>query len=1496
MHSPDYVNDATDRRRDELQFDRTRLQANEPVIKFPLPRKQHTLTPDTRVRPRSPPLFASSDSARFPSPGSSRHRFVRESFDGPRVTNDRPLSNKTSPRSPVARYGSRDNFDHQASPASRRYSDNNANWVRNSGSPNNARDRVFPRPDDYPLDRTRSVGGTIDFDGLRNVPVGPKRSLSGTKIPRKDHITRSPCIFISSRYLPTKLANLKWHLNRLLKGHRPEEIVIDDFGWNLIYDDSPAGQEKLRQCYEIYHERLFFDEYVLFMQCFPAGKQPHPQYDQDNQSINGFDGSSDIGPSYRRYSNLAPPDLASFEDRRATLTEPTRSQEAADAMGTPHLNDTNASMRPTSSALLQSQPRSSTEGQRAHDTTPSRFHTSLLPLRSDRDETNSLASGVTRSDGSRVKRNKCHRCQGEPAPGLSTLVRCSTCPREYHRRCHQDPAIPIDLPDDHTWSCARCIKKGRTANHTQKDDGDKSSLKPSHPGAETASQLGRPPNKDEHENLDGHAPLVCDNNDAPITEAPRSDSKSPQNEIERTVATNANPDASIINDDPAHSDADDLVARSFAAIESQSRLNARSQKSGKLKITRTKLPPPAANPLAQHPERANSPVVPGSAEPASSNTHTTNPTVNSAQASETIVRNSVADLRALAYERHQSTIESDIKKSGARENQARHFTPSKPNGSSSQPPQPPPQRRCESVSAAPPLSTRKIEKEIPESPEEIRRADLNSVKAAMNTRLLVRHPSATFEPVERPSNSDPMLDEKPPALKGPRPPSAITRCGICQKKIPPGPSGKNKLCSGCKKDKAAATVTEGAVMTGLSPLTYLSPVVPAGAPVARMVAGPANTVVIGGPVSDGIERSNPEPHRQAAPKHDSAVQAGPTSVPKSTATASCNQQTAQPVEDYVNRDTEMPTVESAKLESQDNLSNPLSYRILDDLQFTPTMQMQLREDPNMSEFKVQQLKQILLEDEFARTDMQVLADKLEIALRTRSQPSDYAPETPQSASIRYTASVQIATSDEPSSNSRLDFIKSVVGNSFERPKGSRLILVAMALGSAARRRMQAKDVMDWIATTVPGYEKGKGNWASRISAQLSQGRLTDSGGYWREDEWQEGDGGKPRSRWYQLLPSKEDEMWTWCPVLGEPLSPSARREARAQASTGNSAPDSVGSVSASLQASATTSPSIPVTSESAPHEAVSIYCASHVLGNDGERKDMDTGPVEDDAMEVDGYTADDATPSAQGQKRKHRLFKPTGQSTPAATEYSSEDDEPLSTKAKRRRREMMALDRARSQATEQRTPNVEPNEQPLARPDPATIGSAEHQRSTNDTASNVHNVSNTTASRLTSNLEALYMQDLENPTEKISELSSSPSHEDLTASLYIEWPEYRQQTSDEYDKLMEISKRPSRKEMFGKAVFHTQSILHTVFSGTNRIPYIPSPEKRSRTIMSTLAEPYPWENPNIDLTQKEYMSLDEFFDFPDNMIPIISEGQLAYRDGTRTDDGRLPRAREIFRP
>ena len=38
-------------------------------------------------------------------------------------------------------------------------------------------------------------------------------------------------------------------------------------------------------------------------------------------------------------------------------------------------------------------------------------------------------------------------------------------------------------------------------------------------------------------------------------------------------------------------------------------------------------------------------------------------------------------------------------------------------------------------------------------------------------------------------------------------------------------------------------------------------------------------------------------------------------------------------------------------------------------------------------------------------------------------------------------------------------------------------------------------------------------------------------------------------------------------------------------------------------------------------------------------------------------------------------------------------------------------------------------------------------------------------------------------------------------------------------------------------------------------------------------------------------TLEEFFGLPDKPIPFIDRGQLAYRDGTRGEDGELPRVK-----
>ncbi|KXL48936.1 hypothetical protein M433DRAFT_149064 [Acidomyces richmondensis BFW] len=63
---------------------------------------------------------------------------------------------------------------------------------------------------------------------------------------------------------------------------------------------------------------------------------------------------------------------------------------------------------------------------------------------------------------------------------------------------------------------------------------------------------------------------------------------------------------------------------------------------------------------------------------------------------------------------------------------------------------------------------------------------------------------------------------------------------------------------------------------------------------------------------------------------------------------------------------------------------------------------------------------------------------------------------------------------------------------------------------------------------------------------------------------------------------------------------------------------------------------------------------------------------------------------------------------------------------------------------------------------------------------------------------------------------------------------------------------------------------------------------------------------NIEALQKKFASLNDknvsycdtlesFFDLPQNPIPIIYQGELAYRDGTTDGNGKMARPRVIYK-
>ena len=1502
---------------ESTQRGRSRSPVNGPAT------KQGVHSAGARQRPRSPPLMAEHNTGRFPSPGSARHRFVRDNVEERRTIDVRYQARKLSPHSPDARFSSRDDAVRRHSPISRRYSENYTNWNRNAGSPNTPCDRPMYRSDAQQPERNRSIGGTINFGGLRDVPTGPRRSISGIHEAKRDYVTPCPCIFISLRYIPN-LPRLIKHLNGMLGSLRPTLIDIDDYGWNLVYDDSPNGLEKLTLCFERYNKELFFNEYELCMLCYPNGKQPRPQPDVNLHSSGGTDGSSALRLPHQRPDNTVVPKFDGFDTHQTTYHEPIKSLETKSDAAPPGSGVSNPLARTPSHVAPDNATGQLSDILRQHETPFTGTNTSLLSLRSDRDETGSLGSGVTRSDSSRAKCNRCHRCKGEAVPGGSILVRCSTCPRQYHRRCHQEPAIPTYLSDTHDWSCAPCVKKGRVGKGMPKADDLRPLSNDAEPVIEAETVSKNTTDEQQSERSHGHGPIAMGVDGASDTQLQllRSDSKSPQNEMEREGEPTANKRSDAIDEHATLSDADDLVAKSFA--EDQSHSKARSQKSGKLKITRTKLPPRLPNTTTQQSQvevqssQTGSTAADAPAAKASSNV------TEDASANEVIARNSVADLRALAHERHQTAIRNAAEGQVAGEEQRVRHNASGNTARSLVAHQSPNVTQVlqqastmELSSAAPAVAKDVAEREIPESPDELRRSGVNYGRSTKDQGMLPPARPLTQDVVissaTRTSNINPRHEDRPPTLMRPRAPSAVVRCERCQKPIPRGPTGRNKLCSGCKRDMAAAA-SDASGDAKLAPQSSAAPIHKSVAPVANMGTSPQTSVAPADLGALNVEVTDNEQEQGVLIANDRIVRLACDTCRKRHTRCTHNSSTAHaPTPSLSDQQVENTTSATKVIPARDDddkdgdsrtqaapdeniVHNALADEILGELQFAPTAQMQLREEPSMTEFKIHQLKKILDENVTARTDMSVLAVELEhvlTRLRKRSHMSDQTLDSIDSASPADAALTEAGQHEAATSEAtRLGFIKSVVGDSFDRPKGSRLTLVAMALGSTASRRMQAKDVMDWIANTIPGYTRGEGNWSSRISAQLSQGRLLSSGsGYWREEEWQEGDGGKPKSKWYQLLPEKEDDMWTWCPVLKEPLSPSARREAQ---NPGKAARQGI---SAPTRVSTAASTSAPVTPLSSKDETVSIYCGSFVQGEDSKR--LDAAGVEaagDVFMETNRSAVGDPHETLRGQKRKYKAkTNMTNLFTPEKNGASSSEDEPLSAMTKRRRGETLSQDRIRLPAAEQYIPAGKRQDDRLDREPGANTAHPEERE--DRISGGPGSVNKILASK--SGLVALHLSGARRSSiAGTPDSDLSDKREQLATSLYDEWPEFHEHASDGYEKLTKIRERLKKKQLFGKSA-PTAKVRSQKDSFEQTItPCNFSPEKRSRTTMADPRPdaPYPWEEQDFDPTRKEYASLEEFFDFPDNMIPIISEGQLAYRDGTRTDDGRLPRAREIFKP
>lgn len=1319
------------------------------------------------------------------------------------------------------------------------------------------KDGFAHHPHQSPPDRARSLGDTIQYAGLNNVPVGPRRYSDATHTTWPQRRTALPFIFISSEHMPRD-QSMKKHLDGLLKNSRPQYMIIDEHGWHLIYEDSVSGRAKLHQCYESFHNKLLFNQYELAMQCFPDGTE---SVDQQEYHIRGVARLEDGGERQSPIKGRSEVEPRQFEGGETTQPESLNGNASKGFHASSRHEQINGYMDGAGDAPPQNDSSNAPPEKHTKLTALNAFDVSKLPLRSDRDDSTSVASGLTRSDTSRAKRNNCHVCKGEAVPVLSPLVHCSTCRRVYHRHCHKDPAI-LELSQSHSWSCRSCVRKGRGPKDKQQTDAVLpssnleviSSWLTSQSGQaniDTEEQRGR--SIDIRSSLSAinepHAPGAHDSHEPADLENPQRKS-----EQQAAVTTSAEAASGAKKDDVALSDADDLVERSFAAGQNKLSSNTQQPKTGK-PWTRTKLPPRSEAPTDNLPEKKRP------SDPLSSKMKDLRPQMSSKQATnhdkanEAVVRNSASDLRALAQERHQSATKSGAGPETQSVSEGRQvlqasltdqITPkplAQPNHDSAI------QRRLKQPHNDITTST-SSRVEIPESPDQARQNGPEESRLHSHSGLPAKNTSVPQVPVSEGSDAGAIQAGKAVASKGPRGPSA-TFCETCQRKIPQGPSGKNKFCSGCKKKMVAAAEPDSKMDTG-------SPIAVSGVKKTPFVAQAqvARAELHNGDQhaslnSDkGIGRKAQEQGLVAKPDHATRMADAEAPVEKET-------QAAGGFDD----DNAGPT-----LEKDGGLPNATSAASIIEQSTAATVpQVAKKTSANRS-----QTPDVVKSFAGAEADLEQEEEK---------------------ASKHVAADETAASSHTPD----LDKIRTLIGDSFERPKGSRLILVGMALCSTPCRRMQAKDVIEWIINNIPTYKRGEGNWQSRISAQLSQGRLVDSGGgYWREYDWQPGDDGQPNKRWYQLLPKKERMMWTWCPVLKEPLSPqrvSATRTGGTKRRRGTASRDDAASFSGAMSMGSTSVPTTPtLTRLNGEKKGGSSFSGSkHSVTYEMESR-------ADDKMDIDDAQDARAPAPVLGKKQtKQRPSLEEDEDDMLRPNGTSSDDEPLAKRRRRDRDQMLQPKAAGRDSVQQHTPaNTEMEELPdagHAAGAAAAIAGSKHDEGTNDAPHPAE------GRRKVKVVKLPWKGSRRSSAVDATSRSWPTDREDTVASLYNEWPAYRETSFDEQDKLAEIRKRPTRKQMFGKPAGESRSRLQEP-TLESIIPFSNlSPVKRSRAPVDAAPKnPYPWEDPDADPSRKTYESLEEFFDFPAEAIPIVSDGSLAYRDGRRMDDGRLPRAREVFKP
>ncbi|KAK1074515.1 hypothetical protein LTR12_009403 [Friedmanniomyces endolithicus] len=1309
----------------------------------------------------------------------------------------------------------------------------------------------------------------------------------------------TPHIFVHGMPLQ---ANMIKHLTGFLGSPRPEAVLVDKMGYYVVWPDTPKGHEHLQKCIERKNGTQIFSRYTLHMTAFYKGL-PYTE---------GVAIAGSALPVEAR--SVAPPNVLLLEGIE------------------PHKT-------PSKAALTEASCKTNiaTAGHSVRSSSPRR-----VPLRPDGDNASSISGRTASSDASASSALKCHVCKVASTLDVDALAQCSTCSRRYHRRCHPFPAVPLDNESKDSWRCRRCAKKEAEArvSHPIVSIGSYAELETP---STLVEELDGPPAKRARVDKPQITPGTV------VGSAIRGNpfrERAPINDVhaassDQAVALGAaagvlakangilGRDAELLSEaagkasgKDAHLDeADMLVEESFAAFEAPRsevpkaaikpvltrRKIVRSPTkdmvdAGKVNEISTAFPPPKISLTGNDPEKTKGG---GEATHLGKSNQSLTPTAPT------------TSLGGVTSERAGSLSVKTAKVPTSADAIFGAATPSSPSR--------PRLTAADQAKLNKSAAKENTELEVPETPELAEAPSLALPPTTTNdqgTKPPVTHGIGSTSPVDSVMQTEQGIRVVMPATglaKRTKQRTKVVKCYQCRKLAVVDAAVGRGLCPDCKKagsakaatkggDSHVAVITTGEVINATGAKKNNRSAESAGTLVRTPVAGTGDGEIAGdaSPRRNDLDispRTEDDPPRSRHAE-DQAV----ASTVKKAATAVSGRQPSDGKPKHKVTVLRTPNLGARAVRGPGEADRPdeaargalkLGSGILDkssdDIGVTPPSKPRVR-DRRASSLQALEAPASFtdLTDQSATPPPPSLMDddpESRRALRPATRSENASP-TPAEASAQ--------SKPNESSSGKRRRQEGEVFNSGDVLAPRRYSkydeLIGFALIDAPGHRLQVRSIVIWIAENVPGYYKDGVPWPNRISMALSAATGKGKNLYIKEEMREDDANLNGKGSWWRLRPEVVSSVKRWDPEHWRPAGPPRGRskatveDESSDDSDGDEPP--IRPRRAGRLAVVAQQKKLDGASESVENAAEAQRESTRDLGRKIEDKvrGKEAGPRVEEAPDTeDEEDMEDVFPG-DGSRQASNAPIPdevplTGMSRTKPT-YLQPQAAPMNLPA-------IASDLGSDVDME----DVSPAENHFVAGGRLEPASREYQGSLLKTG------------RLRVDIDPLRIDPYQNGDSSLAQLIKlEAGNVAYTAiSLFDEWPEHDPKNQhDKYAKMGEITKRLTRKQLFAKPAMYSrlssnvaatphQSFNSNTTDNCDSEGHTTGPSGERRT-----QSPKKLSFQNIlfplDERVRKFGSLEDFFEMPDNAIPMYRSKELAFRDGTRDKHGRLPRAGVYYHP